>query len=79
MRCCARANSASADVPTLRAGFNQVMGRVPVPGDVDQNVTTALGRQMAAAKSVEDDEDRQEQQAEDRIRLDELKPHGGSL
>ena len=33
----------SADVPTLRAAFNEVMARVPVPGDVDQNVTTIGG------------------------------------
>src|SRR3984893_19534486 len=32
-----------ADVPTLRAGFNELMGRVPVAGDVHQKPTT-IGR-----------------------------------
>jgi len=32
-----------ADVPTLRAGFNDVMARVPVAGDVHQKPTTIGG------------------------------------
>ena len=33
----------SADVPTLRAAFNELMARVPVAGDVDQKPTTIGG------------------------------------
>ena len=33
----------SADVPALRAGFNEVMARVPVPGDIDQKPTQIGG------------------------------------
>src|SRR5438045_3445606 len=33
----------SADVPTLRAAFNEVMARDPVPGDIDQKPTTIGG------------------------------------
>src|SRR5260221_11449079 len=33
----------TADVPTLRAGFNEVMARVPEAGDVDQKTTTIGG------------------------------------
>ena len=32
-----------ADVPTLRAAFNELMARVPVAGDVDQKPTTIGG------------------------------------
>ncbi len=32
-----------ADVPTLRAVFNDVMGRVPMADDVDQEPTTIGG------------------------------------
>jgi monoterpene epsilon-lactone hydrolase len=32
-----------ADVPTLRAGFDEVTARIPVPGDVDQRPTTIGG------------------------------------
>ena len=33
----------SADVPTLRAGFDEIMARVPVPDDVHQEATTVGG------------------------------------
>ena len=33
----------SADVPALRAGFDEVMARVPVPGDVEQRPTSLGG------------------------------------
>jgi monoterpene epsilon-lactone hydrolase len=44
-----------ADVPTLRAGFNQVMARVPVAGDVHQNPTTIGG--VGAIEVTIDDTD----------------------
>ena len=33
----------SADVPALRAGFNEVMARIPVAGDVEQRPTSLGG------------------------------------
>jgi monoterpene epsilon-lactone hydrolase len=33
----------TADVPTMRAAFNELMARVPVAGDVDQKATTIGG------------------------------------
>jgi monoterpene epsilon-lactone hydrolase len=33
----------TADVPTLRAGFDELTARIPVPGDVDQRPTTIGG------------------------------------
>src|SRR5438309_4698458 len=32
-----------ADVPTLRASFNELMGRIPAPDDVRQSPTTSGG------------------------------------
>ena len=32
-----------ADVPTLRASFNELMARIPVPDDVQQSPTTIGG------------------------------------
>ena len=44
----------SADVPTLRAAFNELMARVPVAGDVDQKPTTIGGVSQAATETGAD-------------------------